>query len=242
MPLLYGPRDTRLKLDRLAPPDDTDSLDATVHKHGLLPKLSGSASEFLNGSGGFATPSGTVPDAHATTHQDGGSDEISVAGLSGLLATAQTPAAHKASHQDGGSDEISVTGLSGLLADAQTPVGGPLASGVYTPTRSAEANLDANVTPSEAQYLRVGTTVTVSGRFTADPTTPATATSFELTLPVASNLGAIEDLAGVAFCGTIAGQGAAILGSVANNTAVIQWVAGDVTSQAWSYSFSYQII
>lgn len=32
--------------------------------------------------------------AHATTHQNGGSDEVSVTGLSGLLADAQTPLAH----------------------------------------------------------------------------------------------------------------------------------------------------
>lgn len=117
-----------------------------------------------------------------------------------------------------------------------------LAAGVYTPTRSAEANLDSNVTMSEAQYMRVGSTVTVSGRFTADPTTPATTTSFEITLPVASNIGAAEDAAGVAFCGAIAGQGAAIFGVAANDTAKFQWVAGDVTSQTWSYTFSYQVI
>src|SRR3972149_6771503 len=57
--------------------------------------------------------------AHHLTHENGGEDEISVQGLSGLLADAQTPLAHKTSHQDGGSDEISVTGLSGLLADDQ---------------------------------------------------------------------------------------------------------------------------
>ena len=117
-----------------------------------------------------------------------------------------------------------------------------LAAGVYTPTRSAEANMDANVTMTEAQYLRVGNTVTVSGRFTADPTLTATATSFEITLPVASNIGAVEDLAGVAFCGTIAGMGAEIIGVVANDTAVVQWVASDITSKTWSFTFSYQAI
>ena len=61
----------------------------------------------------------TVAEAHASSHQDGGSDEISVTGLAGLLVTAQTPAAHKTSHQDAGSDELSVVGLSGLLADDQ---------------------------------------------------------------------------------------------------------------------------
>lgn len=129
----------------------------------------------------------------------------------------------------------------GLKCDSITNDTG-LAHGVYTPTRSAETNLDANVTPSEAQYLRVGNTVTVSGRFTADPTLTATATSFELTLPVASNIGAVEDLAGTAFCGAIAGMGAAVTGSVANNTAVVSWIASDVTSQSWSYVYSYQVI
>lgn len=117
-----------------------------------------------------------------------------------------------------------------------------LAHGVYTPTRSAEANMDANVTMTEAQYMRVGNTVTVSGRFTADPTLTATATSFEITLPIASNIGAVEDCAGVAFCGTIAGMGAEVIGVVANDTAKVQWVASDITSKTWSYQFSYQVI
>jgi len=119
---------------------------------------------------------------------------------------------------------------------------GNVRSGVYTPTRSAEANLDANVTMSEAQWSRVRNTVTVSGRFTANPTLAATATSFELTLPVASNIGAVEDAAGVAFCGSIVSQGGEVIGVVANDTAKIQWISGDVTEQLWSYIFSYQVI
>ena len=54
-----------------------------------------------------------IPTAHKTSHQDGGSDEISVLGLSGLLGDSQTPLAHKTSHQDGGADEISIAGLLG---------------------------------------------------------------------------------------------------------------------------------
>jgi len=50
---------------------------------------------------------------HAERHENGGTDEISVAGLSGALADSQTPSAHKTSHQDGGTDEISVAGLKG---------------------------------------------------------------------------------------------------------------------------------
>ena len=42
--------------------------------------------------------------AHASTHQNGGSDEISVSGLSGLLADNQTPTAHASDHTDGTDD------------------------------------------------------------------------------------------------------------------------------------------
>jgi len=43
---------------------------------------------------------------HATTHENGGTDEISVAGLSGKLADAQDPTAHAASHGLTGGDPI----------------------------------------------------------------------------------------------------------------------------------------
>jgi len=76
---------------------------------------------------------GGAPDPHKTSHQDGGTDEISVEGLAGVLAAEQksswsgvsgkpstfTPAAHASSHQDTGSDEISIAALSGESADEQ---------------------------------------------------------------------------------------------------------------------------
>lgn len=115
-------------------------------------------------------------------------------------------------------------------------------SGTYTPTITAETNLDATTTITEAQYMRVGSTVTVSGRFTANATLTATATSFEIDLPVASNIGAIEDVAGTGVCGTIYGLVVAILGSVANNTALIRWVSSDINAASYSYNFTYQVI
>jgi len=76
---------------------------------------------------------GGAAGVHHTTHENGGSDEVTVQGLSGTLADDQpstwtlvtgkpstfAPEAHKTSHQHGGTDEISVTGLSGTLADDQ---------------------------------------------------------------------------------------------------------------------------
>lgn len=72
---------------------------------------------------------GDLP-AHAASHEDTGVDEISVAGLSGLLADDQhvldaevllvaAALVHAARHQNGGADEINVADLSGLLADDQ---------------------------------------------------------------------------------------------------------------------------
>ena len=51
------------------------------------------------------TPDYSVP-AHKTTHQDGGSDEIDVTGLSGVLADPQTPVTHASTHLHNGADEI----------------------------------------------------------------------------------------------------------------------------------------
>lgn len=72
-------------------------------------------------------------EAHASTHEDGGDDEVSVEALSGELADDQpttwtkvsskpstfTPATHASMHENGGAGEISVAGLSGDLADKQ---------------------------------------------------------------------------------------------------------------------------
>lgn len=44
--------------------------------------------------GWYDIPTGGTPDAHHLTHEDGGSDEINVEGLSGVLADPQTPIAH----------------------------------------------------------------------------------------------------------------------------------------------------
>lgn len=149
-------------------------------------------------------------------------------------------------------DQTSIVGITGTKAQFDTAVTDgnflfsgdvlTLASGVHTPAITAEVNLDATTSVTQAQYMRVGNTITVSGRFTANPTLTAIVTSFELSLPIASNIGAVEDLAGVAFCGAIAGMGAEIVGSVANNTAKFQFVSSDITVQTWSYTFTYRVI
>lgn len=48
-----------IALDELDVPADNTDLDATAASHGLLPKLSGSASDFMRGDGAWAAPAGT---------------------------------------------------------------------------------------------------------------------------------------------------------------------------------------
>jgi len=61
---------------------------------------------------------GAAPVAHATSHQNGGSDEINVAGLSGLLADNQNPTTHAASHTNGTDDIQNATAAQKGLATA----------------------------------------------------------------------------------------------------------------------------
>lgn len=116
-----------------------------------------------------------------------------------------------------------------------------LANGTYTPTLTNVANLSAS-TAYECQYSRNGNVVTVSGKVDIDPTLTATSTQLGISLPVASNLGAEEDCAGTAFCQSIAGMGAAILGDATNNRAQLQFVASDITNQSMFFIFQYSII
>lgn len=82
------------------------------------------------------TEAGGAPDPHAPSHENGGSDEIDVTGLSGLLADGQTPLAHV---HDGG--DITT----GTVADAR------IASTIARDSEVATA-----ITTSEAGQVRDG--------------------------------------------------------------------------------------
>lgn len=111
----------------------------------------------------------------------------------------------------------------------------------WTPTLSNVANLDGS-TAFECLYIRLSSIVVVAGRVSVNPTAPATPTTLGISLPVASNFGAVEDAAGVAFAFAIAGQGAAIEADVANDRLLMKWMAGDVTDQPMSFIAGYEVI
>lgn len=117
-----------------------------------------------------------------------------------------------------------------------------LASGTYTPTLTGVANVAAS-TAYPCQYLRVGATVTVSGKVDIDPTSAATLTQLGVSLPIASNFGNDYECGGAASAPVLAGATAAILADAANNRAEVQFTTGaDVANRSWWLSFTYQVI
>lgn len=115
-----------------------------------------------------------------------------------------------------------------------------LVSGTYTPTLTNTTNITAS-TAYQCQYLRLGNTVTVSGKVDVDPTI-AGQVVLGVSLPIASNIGAVEDLGGVASAIAVAGQSAGIYGDAANNRATVEWIAVDTANRAMFFTFSYQVI
>lgn len=122
---------------------------------------------------------------------------------------------------------------------------GNLRWGTYTPTASALTNV-STITPSSAHWMRVGSTVTVSGVVAVAATAAAsTITEFELDLPVASNLGSFSDLAGTSAATTqttTQTTPCGILANPANDTAEFRYISGTASSVVWAYTFSYEVI
>lgn len=126
------------------------------------------------------------------------------------------------------------------ISSAEATTVSTLTSGTYTPTLTNTTNVAAS-TAYQCQYLRVGSVVTVSGRVDVDPTA-AGSTVLGISLPIASNIAITANCCGAAASSQIAGQSAAIRGSVVNDTAVMVWNTVDITNQDMYFTFTYVII
>ena len=120
-------------------------------------------------------------------------------------------------------------------------VNGAIASGVYTPTVSTTTNVTAS-TPEEAQYMRVGNVVTVSGRILITPTAaPYTDTFFNITLPISSNFAHARQCAGTCK-DQLQGLGGPIYGDATNDRARFQYSSAVTSSTEIYYHFTYQVV
>lgn len=136
---------------------------------------------------------------------------------------------------------ITDTGGSGTLADwnisisgTQGPAGG--VSGTYTPTLTNGTNVATSIAYA-CQYMRVGSVVTVSGKVSIDPTATGI-TILSLSLPIASTLGATENLGGTTIC-----QGISQFGSILglSGLARMDIISTNTAIQDYYFTFTYII-
>lgn len=133
------------------------------------------------------------------------------------------------------------------LHNVGTPTGTAtqyIASGTYTPTQPGSSSNVASTTPGKAQWMRVGNVVTVSGSVAVDPTSANTATFFQLSLPIASDLTATTDLAGTAsfMDASDVPTSVRILGDTSGNAAQFNTRStADTASNTWYYTYTYEV-
>lgn len=135
-----------------------------------------------------------------------------------------------------------VTWLAPITTNIISTTNLQLASGTYTPTLTDVTNIQSHGSVSDANYMRVGNTVTVSGRISIDPTSGSVASEIGISLPIASNFTLFTDCSGMAFCGDIVSLGAQIRADTTNDRAQMRWVhTADTSAREWSYHFTYTI-
>jgi hypothetical protein len=107
----------------------------------------------------------------------------------------------------------------------------------YTPTAAAVTNV-ATVTPTVANYTRIGNNVSVWGEVSIN-TSAQVASECTLTLPIASNIAATYDLSG--FAANNDTSFVRILGNISGDKASLKWKSLDTTNKSFSYSYQYHI-
>lgn len=130
--------------------------------------------------------------------------------------------------------DASFVGLAGFITSLPD-----LDSGSYTPTGTGVANVDS-VTPGLATYIRVGDIVSVAGFMSVNHTANATATVVRLSLPIASDLAAQDDLGGA--CGAEDNLGGMVEADDTNNEALFRWEAPTSASRFVAYSYQYRVL
>ncbi len=185
--------------------------------------------------GGNLTANRTLTIAAATTSVPGSMSAADKTKLDGVANGATANSADvvllaRANHTG--------TQTKATISDLET-----LAAGTYTPTITGVTNVTAT-TAYDLQYMRVGGTVTVSGRVDVQPTAGAsTNTRVAISLPVASNFTGLSDAAGT---GVIA-QGTAynvcvIAPDTTNDRADLFFYSTATANAGCRFHFTYRII
>jgi len=136
---------------------------------------------------------------------------------------------------DGSSNAVLQTNGSKVLS-----FGSIVDSGTYTPGLTNVTNVAAS-TAYPCQWMRVGNTVTVSGKVAIDATSAA-AMELGISLPIASNFANDYQCAGTGVA-VVAGEDAAyIKADVINNRASLNQTKADISNHDHYFTFTYSII
>jgi hypothetical protein len=125
---------------------------------------------------------------------------------------------------------------------AAVPSGGT--SGTWSPTLTADANVDGTPIALHATYTRIGNIVTCYVTVSVDPTANTTQTEVGIPLPVASNFTDSNDLSGTG-AGS-AGNGAAVFVLANANTtsdrATLIFQSGSTSASIVTLTFQYSVL
>jgi len=131
------------------------------------------------------------------------------------------------------------TDRSSVTSPASTD--GNIFSGTYTPTLTSVTNIGAS-TAFQCQYMRVGNVVTVSGKVSIDPTTSSILTELGMSLPVASDITAAQNIGGTFACSdSTTGNAGLIRGATSTDTAIFEITPSANTNRAYHFSFTYLV-
>lgn len=143
--------------------------------------------------------------------------------------------------------DVNDTSQSPQGTSKQIEVGNMFSSGIYTPTISGEVN-GIVVTPTAATFIRVGGIATCSAQLEIQLDTGETTGSFEISLPVASDITTQKQCFGImqwSYIGILAEiVGLSIGGETTNNTCIVD-IEVATPSALLSYvaiQFQYEIV
>jgi hypothetical protein len=112
-------------------------------------------------------------------------------------------------------------------------------SGSYTPTVTGTANVSA-VTPEVCYYMRIGNVVTVWG-YAGITATAILATTFEVSLPIASNLNITGDVTGEVVDATNTGNTGFCLPDISSESSIMTYNALGTGLTNIQFRFTYPI-
>lgn len=117
-----------------------------------------------------------------------------------------------------------------------------IASGTYTPTLTAVTNV-SSTTATTCQYMRVGNTVTISGKVRVTGTTAGTTATISITLPIAQNnfANSYEAAGSGGFIASNTYYGATLASNSGAQTIALSYIPTSLGNDEIYFTVTYQI-